>query len=335
MAGATTRELISRFESLGDENRLRILTLLDGRELTVSELVSVLQLPQSTVSRHLSVLAGEGWVRRRQDGKTRYYRLEGALEPGARELWRLTAGSLAAAPWVAEDAERAESVLSERRDRAAAFFSETAEGWDALRDDLFGSDARFAPLFGLLDPEWIVGDLGTGTGTLADLISPFVKRVVAVDRSPEMLAAAKARLSRRENIAVREGELEALPIADDELDLAVLMLVLHFTVEPGRALAEAARTLAPGGRLLVLDMRVHRREAYRDTMGHLWPGFSEERMRGWAREAGLDGYRHVPLPPDPDASGPALFAATARKPSPRQRAEAPRHIPTRDRNGRR
>ncbi|WP_425153086.1 ArsR/SmtB family transcription factor [Candidatus Palauibacter sp.] len=315
MVGATTREMLSRFESLGDENRLRILTLLERHEFTVSELVSVLQLPQSTVSRHLRVLADDGWVRRRQDGKTRYYRLEGALEPGARELWRLTAESLSDAVWIAEDGERAASVLARRRERAAAFFSETAGGWDALRDDLFGRDARFAPLFGLLDPEWVVGDLGAGTGTLADTIAPFVKRVIAVDRSPEMLEAAAVRLGRHDNVDLREGELETLPLGDDELDVAVLMLVLHFAVDPGRVLAEAARVLAPGGRLVVLDMRAHGREEYRETMGHLWPGFSEDQMRGWMAAADLDAYRHIPLAPDPNASGPMLFAGTARKPS--------------------
>ena len=311
---APTRDLLSRFESLGDENRLRILTLLDRNEFTVSELVSVLQLPQSTVSRHLRVLADDGWVRRRREGKTRFYRMEGALEPGARELWQVTAGSLAGARWAADDAERAESVLAERRERAVAFFSESAAGWDALRDELFGRDARFAALFGLLDPKWVVGDLGAGTGTLTDMIAPFVKRVIAVDRSPEMLAAAEVRLGERDNVDVREGELESLPVEDGELDLAVLMLVLHFTVEPRRALAEAARALAPGGRLLMLDMRAHERERYRETMGHLWLGFSEDQVRDWTRLAGLEAYRHIPIAPEPEASGPALFAATARKP---------------------
>ena len=310
-----TRDLLSRLESLGDENRLRLLTLLDRHELTVSELVSVLQLPQSSVSRHLRVLADDGWVRRRQEGKIRYYRMTGELPPGAGELWRVTAASLAGAPWVALDAERTESVLAERGARAVAFFSESAADWDRVRDDLYGRDARFAALFGLLDPAWVVGDLGTGTGTLAAMVAPFVRRVVAVDRSPEMLAAAQLRLGERGNVDLRQGDLEALPVADDELDLAVLMLVLHFAVDPGRVLAETARTLAPGGRLLLLDMRAHAREEYRETMGHVWPGFTEDQLRGWARDAGFEGYRHVTLAPGADASGPALFAGTARKPS--------------------
>ena len=228
-------------------------------------------------------------------------------------MWQLTAGTLAGARWAADDAERAQSVLAERRERAVAFFSESAAEWDSLRDDLFGSDARFAALFGLLDPEWVVGDLGAGTGTLASMIAPFVNRVIAVDRSPEMLQAAEVRLGDRENVEVREGELESLPIDDDALDLAVLMLVLHFALDPGRVLAEAARALAPGGRLLVLDMRAHDRDEYRETMGHLWPGFAEDQMRDWTRLAGLEAYHHIPLAPEPEASGPALFAATARK----------------------
>ena len=309
------RDLLARLEALGDENRLRILTLLERSELTVSELVSVVQLPQSTVSRHLKVLAEDGWVLGRQDGTTRHYRMATELADDAVELWRVARGSLESAAWIADDAERAESVLTARRERALAFFSESAANWDSLRDEMFGHDARLAVLFGLLDPRWVVGDLGTGTGTLTEMVAPFVRRVIAVDRSPEMLAAAGVRLAERGNVDIREGELEALPIEDGELDLAVLMLVLHFAVEPGMVLAEAARTLKPGGRLVVLDMRAHGHVEYRETMGHLWPGFTEEAMREWVEAVGLETYRHVRLAPDPNASGPMLLVGTAVKPA--------------------
>ena len=311
---APARDLLARLEALGDENRLRLLTLLDRHELTVSELVSVVQLPQSTVSRHLKVLADDGWVRWRQDGTTRHYRMSSELEGDAVELWRVASGSLTDAAWMAEDAERAGSVLAARRERAQAFFSESAANWDTLRDELFGRDARLSVLFGLLDADWVVGDLGAGTGTLSDTIAPFVRRVIAVDRSPEMLSAAGVRLAECDNVDIREGELEALPIEDGELDVAVLMLVLHFALEPDRALAEAGRALKPGGRLVVLDMRSHDRLEYRQTMGHLWPGFSEDEMCDWVSGAGLEAYRHVPLTPDPNASGPLLYVGTAMKP---------------------
>jgi len=306
-----TRELIGRLASLGDENRLRILVLLDRHELTVSELTAVLQLPQSTVSRHLKVLSEDGWIVSRQEGTSRHYRMSPSLDDEARELWAVSRRSLAGAPLIDEDAERATVVLEERRRRSEAFFSETASRWDEVRRELFGRAGEFSALFGLLDPAWVVGDLGAGTGTLSGMIAPFVGRVVAIDRSPEMLEAARERLGNVPNVEVREGELEALPVTDSALDVAMLVLVLHYVVDPGRALAEAHRALRPGGRLVVVDMREHGREEYRQTMGHLWHGFGEEQMMEWAETAGFAGYRHAPLAPDPEAAGPLLFVGTA------------------------
>src|SRR5690606_39471128 len=109
------------------------------------------------------------------------------------------------------------------------------------------------------------------------------------------------------------GSLEALPVADGELDAAVVFLVLHYVVEPERALAEVSRALRPGGRLLVVDMTPHDREEYRQSMGHLWPGFPADRLREWVEAAGLSSFRYTPLPADPEAKGPALFAASGRK----------------------
>jgi ArsR family transcriptional regulator len=140
-----------------------------------------------------------------------------------------------------------------------------------------------------------------------------VRRVVAIDASPAMLKAARERLGGHGNVEVREGELENLPLADDELDAAVLFLVLHHLAEPPRVLAEAARGLAPGGRLLVVDMNPHERQEYRQEMGHVWLGFDRRQLGRWTAAAGFEGLRLEPLPPDPEAKGPTLFAATARK----------------------
>lgn len=310
---APTRDLIDRLAALGDENRLRMLALLEHSELTVSELTSVLQLPQSTVSRHLKVLADEDWIRWRQEGTSRHYRLT-RLEGEAAELWRVSRRAIAGASRLDEDAERARSVLAARRRRSQEFFSEAAGSWDSLRVELFGRHVEPAGLLGLLDQEWTVGDLGAGTGAFTEMVAPFVARVIAVDRSPEMLDAARGRLERFEDVEVREGELESLPIEAGTLDVAILLLVLHYVVEPGRVLAEAARTLTPGGRLVIVDMRRHGREEYRETMGHLWLGFEEEELREWTTDAGLAGYRHVGLTPDPEAAGPLLFVGTATRP---------------------
>jgi ArsR family transcriptional regulator len=144
-----------------------------------------------------------------------------------------------------------------------------------------------------------------------------VRRVVAVDASAEMLAAARRRLAGVETVELRRGDLEQLPVDDDELDVAVLFLVLHYIVEPARALAEAARALRPGGRLLVVDMMPHDREEYRQQMGHVWLGFAEAQLADLLREAGLEAVRYRPLPADAEAKGPVLFAASAIRPKER------------------
>lgn len=305
--------VLERLSVLGDETRIRLLALLEANELTVSELRRIVGLPQSTVSRHLRVLAEGGWVSSRTEGTTRPYRMA-SLDEGARTLWRLVRDETEATSIRSEDRERARRVLAERRDRSREFFRTEAGRWDALRSELFGPRSELLPLLGLLDPDWTVGDLGAGTGQAAEAIAPFVGRVVAVDRSEEMLEAARERLGGVEGgngVEIREGELEALPLEDGELDAALLLLVLPYVVEPERVLAEARRALRPGGRLLVVDMRLHDREGYREQMGHLWPGFTEERILGWMEAAGLREGRWRPLPPLPEARGPLLFAASA------------------------
>jgi ArsR family transcriptional regulator len=137
--------------------------------------------------------------------------------------------------------------------------------------------------------------------------------VIAVDRSGEMLQTAKRRLRACSNVDIRRGELEALPIDDAALDVATLMLVLHHAAAPAAVLTDAARVLRPGGRLIITDMFAHDREDYRQQMGHVWLGFTEEQLHRMLSAAGLQQSRVVPLPPDPDAKGPALFVATAMK----------------------
>lgn len=301
--------------TLGDAARSRLLLLLEQGELMVSELVSVLQLPQSTVSRHLKVLADDGWVVSRADGTSRHYRMSPDLEATARELWELVSEEVRQAGVALEDAERAKVVLARRRERSREFFATAAGRWDTRRVALFGREAEVLPLFGLLDAEWTVGDLGAGTGPLAEAIAPFVRKVVAVDASAEMLTAANARLAHRDNVELRQGDLEELPIAEGELDVAMMLLVLHYIVDPQAVLMEACRALAPGGRLVIVDMRAHARDGYREEMGHLWPGFSEDQLEEWVRGAGLEEFRYRPLPPRPEAEGPLLFLATARRPA--------------------
>ncbi|MDB4949856.1 MAG: hypothetical protein JWM27_2505 [Gemmatimonadetes bacterium] len=306
--------IFDRMSALADTTRARLLLVLERYELTVGEMCAVLQLPQSTVSRHLKVLQDEGWIAARADGTSRRYRMAAdGLEPAARKLWQVVREQAAALPAAEDDARRLRTVLAERETKSQRFFSSAAGQWDRLRAELFGQRAEVVGLLGLVDDAWTVGDLGCGTGQVAAILAPFVRAVVAVDNSPAMLTAARERLKALPNVDVRAGDLEALPVDDGALDAAVLVLVLPYVEQPGGVLAEAARALRPGGRLLVVDMMPHGRDEFRQTLGHLWQGFGDEQARGWAADAGLEAVRYVPLPPDAAAKGPSLFAMVGRK----------------------
>jgi ArsR family transcriptional regulator len=307
--------ILDRLSALGDESRTRILALLERSELTVTELASVLQIAQPTVSRHLKTLAAEGWVEARADGRNRHYRLAPGLDGAARGLWRIVRDEIGGGGVYAVDAERARGVLEQRRLRSAEFFATAAERWDEVREQLFGSAAGLAPLLALIDAQWTVADLGVGTGALAQTLAPFAGRVIGVDRSEQMLGASAHRLGTQANVELRRGELEALPIGNAEVDLAVLALVLHYVVDPPAVVREVHRVTKAGGRLLLLDMRRHDGGPWdTEEMGHVWPGFETERVEAWLSEAGFVDVRVVPLPPDPKAEGPLLFLASATHP---------------------
>lgn len=307
--------ILDHLSALADTTRSRILLLLDRHELTVTELCGIVQLPQSTVSRHLKALADSGWIAARAEGTSNLYSMtRDELDPSARRLWLLVREQVGPTPAAVQDQRRLQAVLAERRTKSQEFFSSSAGQWDRLRDDMFGERFHLAALPAFADPSWTVGDLGCGTGQSSAALAPFVAHVIAVDASAAMLQAAKKRLSGFENVDLRRGELESLPIDDAKLDAATLMLVLHHLPEPETALAEVARVMKPGGRLLVVDMLPHDRDSYRQQMGHVWLGFSEEHLRRLLSGTGFHDVRVVALPPGARSKGPGLFVSTARKP---------------------
>jgi ArsR family transcriptional regulator len=251
-------------------------------------------------------------VTSRRDGTSRYYALASQDADAARaQIWQLTRAQLSGRAGADQDARRLSRVLAERSQTSQQFFATAATEWDRLREDLFGGHASLHALLGLLPGDWVVGDLGCGTGLVLSMLAPHVSRVVGVDASDEMLASARTRVLHLPNVDLRRGSLEALPLPDGSLDAAVMMLVLHHVPAPALALAEAARVLKPGGRLLIVDMAPHEREEYRQQMGHVWLGFSDEQLRRLLDQSGFISARIVALAPDTDAKGPALFAATA------------------------
>ena len=309
-----TTAIFDDLSTLADATRSRMLLLLERHELTVSELCTVLQLPQSTVSRHLKTLSDASWVVSRRDGTSRYYTLSLDERGGpARRLWALLRDQVGATAGADQDARRLKNVLARRQSKSQEFFETTAGQWDKLRADLFGTASHLQALPALLDERWIVGDLGCGTGQVACALAPFVARVIAVDRSGEMLQAARRRVRDLPSVEIKRGELEALPIADAELDAATLLLVLHHLPDPAAALSEAHRVLKPGGRLVMADMLPHDREEYRQQMGHVWLGFGDEHVHRLLAAAGFERVRIVALPVNAAAKGPALFVASGIK----------------------
>lgn len=300
--------------ALADATRARLLRLVEKHELSVAELCAVLQVPQSTASRHLKVLVDDGWLTVRSEGTSRFYRLaNGQLDPAARRLWTLLREHTAQGGVTEHDDRRLAGVLAGRRTRSQAFFGSIAGRWDRLRSELFGDQFHLLALAGLLDDQWAVADLGCGTGQIAETLAPFVRQVIAVESSRNMLAAARQRLAGLANVELRRGELERLPIDDAALDAAVICLVLHHVAEPAAVLREAARALRPGGRLLIIDMAQHERAEYRQQMGHVWLGFTPAQLGEWLAAAGFAAVRVHSLPPPAAAKGPALFAAAATK----------------------
>jgi ArsR family transcriptional regulator len=305
-------EILEHMSALSDPTRCRMLLMLEKHELTVSELCSVLQMPQSSVSRHLKTLADDNWITSRRDATSRFYTLPlDDLDSAASRLWPLIREQVASTTAAAHDERRLRGVLDRRRVKSQEFFATAAGKWDRLREDLFGDTFYLWAVLGLIDPTLTVGDLGCGTGQLTETVAPYVRRVIAVDDSTEMLDAARGRLSALRNVDIRRGELEALPIADGELDAALLSLVLHYSPDPARTLTEVARVCRPGARIIVVDMLPHHHEEYQQQMGHVWLGFSEKQMVKFLTAAGFTGARVRALSVDPDAKGPALFAAIA------------------------
>lgn len=296
--------------------RLRILRLLEAQELSVGEVAKVVQLPQSTVSRHLKVLGEGGWLGKRNVGTATLYRLVlDDLSLEARALWLAVRIQMDNRAELSEDGRRLQAVLADRRTDSQAFFGRVAGEWDTVRNELFGDRFTPAALLSLLPRHWTVVDLGCGTGNASELLAPCVAKVLAVDQSPVMLEAARRRLADFSNVEFLEGSLPSLPLADSSADASVCLLVLHHLADPSPAAAEIARILKPGGTVLLVDMVRHDRAEYRQTMGHKHLGFSRQSIESMFQTAGLAELSYRELPGEPDARGPGLFVATASKPA--------------------
>ncbi|EJU09419.1 metalloregulator ArsR/SmtB family transcription factor [Novosphingobium resinovorum] len=296
--------------ALSEPTRLRMLRLLAHMELAVGELAQVLGQSQPRVSRHIKILCDAGLAERRKEGSWVFLRIA-VSEQGESSLGTAAANLLNVAERddsqfaarCAEDRRHLAAIRAGREASAEAYFARHAAEWDTLRR-LHGADEPVeAALLRALGEETIGGllDVGTGTGRMAQLLSARAGRVTALDKSPEMLRIARARLQDlpADKVDLVQGDFTALPFAPDAFDTVLFHQVLHFAQDPAVVLTEAARVLRPGGRIAVVDLAAHEREEMRERHAHARLGFSDEQMLAHLASAGLTPAEPVALPGDP------------------------------------
>jgi ArsR family transcriptional regulator len=306
--------LLAWMDCLADPTRLRILRILERHELGVAELCDVLQMPQSTVSRHLKLLGEQGWVQSRRQGTNHLYEMIlDELTAPARKLWLIAREQTESWATLSQDELRLGRVLSRREQDSQSFFAGAAAEWDQIRNELYGHRFDLHAVLPLLPPDYTVADLGCGAAQLAVELSKHVKQVIGVDNSAEMLKAARKRTNGTPNLDLRKGDLASLPIKDGEADAALMILALTYVADPQSALNEMSRILKTGGKAILVDLLLHDRDDFRRQLGQKHPGFDPIDLKKMFANAGVSNVTVRPLPPDPNVKGPALFVATAQK----------------------
>ena len=284
-------DVLAALKAAGEPTRLRILSVLQDGELTVSELCRVLGQTQPRVSRHLKLLCDAGLLERHSEGTSAFFRLapDGvgfALAGAVLDLLPPDDATLD------RDLSRLDSIRSERAEAAAAYFEQIAGDWDEMRTRHVSDTAVEAAMLDAIagDTVGTLLDLGTGTGRVLELFADRIGRGIGIDQSRQMLNLARTQLQQQgySNCSVRHGNVYDLRADDGSVDVAVLHHVLHFLDDPAAAVTEAARTIRPGGRLLIVDFAPHQIERLREEYAHRRLGFPAEEITGWCRAAGLD-----------------------------------------------
>ncbi|TPW27137.1 ArsR/SmtB family transcription factor [Pararhizobium mangrovi] len=293
--------LVDVLKAAGEPTRMRLVALLADGDLTVTDLTAILGQSQPRISRHLKLLMEAGLIERYQEGAWAYFRLTG--EGGESALVRtLIAASDTQDAVLARDAERLSGVKRARAERAQAYFARNAESWDELRSLHVPEERVEAKLVELVGSKPIDSmlDLGTGTGRILQLFQGIYRRGYGVDASRNMLSVARANLdeARIMHASVRHGDLFNPPLERNRYDLVTVHQVLHFVQDAGSAIAEAARMLAPAGRLAIVDFAPHDLEYLRSDHAHQRLGFSHETVSDWLEEADLEVESVIDLPPD-------------------------------------
>jgi len=282
--------LADLFQAVSDPTRLRILALLARMELSVGELAQLLQQSQPRVSRHVRILADAGIVERRKEGSWVFLAIADAERTGPLLTLMRQWTDDASGRLFDQDSDRLDAVRADRAEAAQRYFAAHAEVWDSIRSLHVSESEVERAIDRALDRRNLgtLVDIGTGTGRMIELFGPRADEAIGIDRSSEMLRLARAKLELAGvRSSLRQGDMYALPLADCTADCVIIHQVLHYAHAPADAIAEAARVLAPGGTLLVIDFASHEREELRSRDAHLRLGFADEVMEGWFNSAGL------------------------------------------------
>jgi ubiquinone/menaquinone biosynthesis C-methylase UbiE len=294
--------LLTGLKAAAEETRLRLLALCAHGELTVSELVQILGQSQPRVSRHLKLLCEAGLLDRFREGAFAFFRLAETGRGAA--LARVLVDAIPADDVVlALDLERLEAIKRQRGEAAAAYFRDNAGRWDEIRSLHVPEREVESALLRLLgdSPLGDLLDVGAGTGRILELLGPLAGRAIGVDQSREMLAIARARLEQAglRHCQVRQADMYQLPFPSSSMDCVIIHQVLHFAESPAEVIAESARTLRPGGRLVAVDFAPHLLESLREQHAHRRLGFADEEVSQWCRAAGLEAHAPLHLHGDP------------------------------------
>lgn len=300
--------LLTQTKALADETRLRLLGVLAHHELNVGEIVQVLGMGQSRISRHLKILMEAGFVVCKRDGLWAFYSTSAANGSGG--LLRAVLEGLSDVDEHARDLEGVAQVLADRRQSTTRFFDGLAADWTRMSREILGDFDLGQNIVDFLQNSGTVVDLGCGPGLLLDRLASQAERIIGVDNSSRMLDAAARLLPRTPEVSLRIGDLEHLPLRDAEADAAVMSLVLHHLIAPQAGIAEMGRVVRPGGRVVLADFLLHENETLRTRYGDRWLGFSADELCLWMERAGfgeLSCERH------PISLGLTLMLITARR----------------------
>jgi ArsR family transcriptional regulator len=274
------------FKALADETRLRLINLLSHHELNVNEIVEILNMGQSRISRHLKILTDHLLLTFRRDGLWSFYSIpaEGTGLKFIKAINYLFKNE----DIFSADLMAAKQVIEKRSKETIRFFDSIAEDWGQLKSDIFGDFRLNEYILDQVPFSRTIVDLGCGTGDLLAYLQKVAERVIGVDKSPRMLEEARKRyLNEKVKIDLRIGEIEHLPLGDHEADLAIINMVLHHIPSPQVSFKEINRILKPNSYFIIVDFLKHKNENLRKRYGDRWLGFSEPEIKKWLTATGF------------------------------------------------